>query len=222
MPRRFNRITILSDLHLAPAPELGNFATKTGEKLVEWTRQLGETDAAHTALVLNGDIVDFLLVPQRSAVLDLRNTRQFVRQTLEQLSQGNSWVGDWRKAIVSFGSAGGRIVFLPGNHDPEWLIPAAREELARWLVNDAAIPTWMTVVTDSDDWEATVGPWTVQVLHGHQFDTQNAMDREKVFSALRSGNDSVALPPGSELVLGPLRHFKQAQDPATGQRRWMR
>lgn len=41
-----------------------------------------------------------------------------------------------------------------------------------------------------------------------------------MFAALKSGADSFPLPWGSQLVLGPLRHFKQALDPATGTRRF--
>ena len=219
MPDSYDRIWVISDLHLPPSPSLGNFLAETGQRLVEWTRQRRRDASPNSALVLAGDIVDFLLLERRPEVLDLRDIRRFVRETLQRLSAESPWINDWRAALKDYGQAGGHVVLMPGNHDPEWLHPYAAEEFARWLGHDGE---WdrLTVVRDSDTWEATVGNRQVVVLHGHRYDSQNDIDRSAVLSAIRAGDDSVSLPPGSQLVLGPLHHFKQAIDEITGKHRF--
>ncbi len=216
----FDRVLILSDLHLPPNPRLGNFADATGRRLVEWTQELPAQGAARTALVLNGDIVDFLLVEDRALEIDLRNARRFAEDTLQHLSRRTTWIDAWRAALASFGTAGGQVVLLPGNHDPEWLHFDAATEFGKWLANTDTTPPWLTVVRDADVWNAQVGSWKTTVLHGHRYDSDNDIDRQRVLGALSRGDDSIALPPGSELVLGPLHYFKQAQDPLTGARRF--
>lgn len=224
MPESFQRVSVVSDLHLPPGPDLGNISASTGRQLVAWTERRRSEGAAESAVVLAGDIVDFLLLESRPDVLDLRDIRRFVRSALQQLETEWPWVRDWRKALAGYACAGGRIVLLPGNHDPEWLHPHAVEELTQWLQSGIAADRFpderLTVVRNADIWEAQVGSWHTIVVHGHQFDDQNRVDRETIFEAIRAGQDSVALPPGSQLVLGPLRHFKQAVDPDTGARRF--
>ncbi len=72
----------------------------------------------------------------------------------------------------------------------------------------------------SGPWQAKVGRWDVVAGHGHRADAANDIDPQAIHEALRSGASGTALPPGSELLLGPLSHFKRAIDPATGQRRF--
>lgn len=214
-----NKVFVISDLHLCPNRRFGNFTDATGRKLVDWTRQRLEEGPQESAIVLAGDIVDFLLVEDRPPTLDLRNARLFVRNVLQELNREFEWITPWRVALTAFGEAGGQILLLPGNHDPEWLHPDAAEEFGEWLAPGVSRP-WLAVCRDSDSWKTQVGSREVKVLHGHRHDPVNDIDRDAVFEALKQGSDSFPLPWGSQFVVGPLRHFKQAMDPVTGTRRF--
>ena len=89
---KFETVSVISDLHLCPNQRLGNFSAQTGDLLVEWTRERLFADPKSSALVLAGDIIDFLLVENRPRVLDLHGARVFVKQVLNQLTDEFDWV----------------------------------------------------------------------------------------------------------------------------------
>ncbi|HND56002.1 MAG TPA: hypothetical protein PLV92_26480, partial [Pirellulaceae bacterium] len=106
-------------------------------------------------------------------------------------------------------------------HDPELLHPDAAAAFTQWLAGDLApadverIELWRS----GRPWLAKVGRWDVVIGHGHRGDPDNDVDPEPVFAALRRGDATFPLPPGSQLVLGPLARFKRAMTP-DGRRRF--
>lgn len=210
-----SRVIVLSDLHITPVERLWNLPNSTGARLVAWTEWLAESGAQDAVLVLNGDIVDFLLVEDHSTSLNLSTAALRTSELLERLESKTTWGRAWRDSLRNWRGLGGRIVLLPGNHDPEWFHPDARRALAKWLAPD---------VGDADDeiewhagpWEERVGDWQVTVAHGHRSDPLNDVDPTVIERALVRGDPAVSLPPGSEFVLGPIARFKRALDPSTG------
>ena len=218
MPSHFESIAVISDLHFSPTQRLGNFSEDSGRQLVKWTREQTSKEPRTSALVLAGDIVDFLLVEGRKPYLDLQRAECFVDEQLQSLSKKFTWATKWRDALEAYWHAGGHLVLLPGNHDPEWLLPEAAKAFKKWVCH-VTNPPRLQVCLD-ETWQAQVEAWRVTVLHGDRHDPINEIDREGISRAVAQGKDSFRLPPGSDLVLGPLHHFKQATDSITGDRRF--
>ena len=211
------QLLVLSDLHITPAVRLGNFSA--GKELANWTIQQVATAGSDSILVLNGDIFDFLLVEKRPSSIELSAAALLVKDCLDRLVKENAWAECWRKGLKAWSETGSRIILIPGNHDPEFYHPDTTAVLNRWVSGDPdkeAISVWRK----SSPWHARYGPWEVVVGHGHRADAVNDINPDDVHAALFSGRASTPIPPGSELVLGPLAAAKRALNPITGQRRF--
>ncbi len=208
------RIVVLSDLHITPATALGNFTA--GPSLAAWTLEQSDIANADTILVLAGDIIDFLLLEQRPDTIELATAPALIDATLRRLSD-QPWVDAWRTGLCQWHRSGARIVLIPGNHDPEWYHPRSSDILNRWITdnaNDKVADVWRR----SGPWTAKVGAWDVVIGHGNRADPVNDIDPDQIHRALRNGEASVPMPPGSQLVTGALANFKRAVHPETGKR----
>jgi UDP-2,3-diacylglucosamine pyrophosphatase LpxH len=204
---QFDRVMVLSDLHIPPATHLGNF--HSGDELVSWTNAHLQSPGAKSVLVLAGDIIDFLLLEERPKMLDLAGAALMVRGVLERLTRDAPWVTTWRAALGRWLQGGGHLILIPGNHDPEWLHPGAAAELCHWLTEENGT-VGFHVHRRSGPWRCLVGNWDVTIGHGHRADPVNDIDPAAVERALYYGKHSIPLPPGSQLVLGPVLQFKRA------------
>jgi UDP-2,3-diacylglucosamine pyrophosphatase LpxH len=212
-----SRVAVVSDLHLPPAERLGNFSA--GGDLAAWTAGLARSGASNAALVLAGDILDLLLVEDRPATLNLATAARTIGETLRRLEREQAWAAAWRDALRSWGERGGRTILVPGNHDPEWFHPDTTAELARWITGGAAAAPGLMVWREPEPWKCRAGPWHVLIAHGHRGDAVNDIDPDDVHRALHDGSALLPLPPGSQLVLGPLQRFKRAMH-SDGRRRF--
>jgi UDP-2,3-diacylglucosamine pyrophosphatase LpxH len=213
----FKRVVVISDLHLPPTARLGNF--RAGNELAAWTAAQAAAADGGSALVLAGDIIDMLLIDQRPLDLDLATAATLTETALKRLESHNSWMGDWCAGLRSWLARGARIVLLPGNHDLEWLHPDAAAEFVRWTTGRPDHPA-VQIWREGKPWECRVGDWHTVVGHGHRGDAINDLDPKQIDAALRAGRKSISLPPGSELVLGPVLAFKRALDPITNRSRF--
>ncbi len=211
------QILVLSDLHITPAVRLGNFSA--GKELADWTTQQVAMAGSDSILVLNGDIIDFLLIEKRPPSIEFSTAALLVQDCLARLVKENTWAESWRQGLQAWSETGSRIVLLPGNHDSELYHPDTSAVLNRWVTGDPnkeAISVWR----NSGPWQARCGPWDVVIGHGHRADAVNDINPDEVHAALSNGRSSIPIPPGSELVLGPLAVAKRALNPITGQRRF--
>jgi UDP-2,3-diacylglucosamine pyrophosphatase LpxH len=194
------RLAVLSDLHLAPPGPLSSF--HAGRELVAL---LGKLRSEHhvSTLVLAGDTFDFLAVETRPATLFRFEIPAFIDGVFGQLA-GTDW---GRYLFASLGAlvrAGTDVVVLPGNHDPELAHPTAA----------ATLRTRCGLPVDEPRLQIAPGPLRrrlgeleVVVGHGHRGDPWNDIDPAAI--AQHANDTPLELPPGSQLVLGPMRAFRE-------------
>lgn len=200
-----SRLIVLSDLHLPPVQRLGNFSAGdalAGFLQAEADRQ-AQDGAVKSTLVLAGDTVDFLLLPERPAALPWGMVPDLVDQALTRLEEAHpGWMPGVFAALKKFTSHGGELVLLPGNHDPEWLHPDTTGLLARRTGP-------VTIHRAPEAWQRTCGTWKVTVAHGDAWDALNLVPTRQYQDDMRNARES-ALPAGSRLVLKVFNPLKQA------------
>lgn len=203
-----SRLVILSDLHLPPVDRLGNFST--GPALAafleaEAQRQEQAKDLK-TTLVLAGDTVDFLLLPERPATLPWGLVPDLVDAALTRLETAHpTWMPGIFAALKRFTSHGGELVLLPGNHDPEWLHPDTTALLAHRTGP-------VTIHRDPKHWQRFCGEWKVTIAHGDAWDPINLVPVRQYQDDMKNAREST-LPAGSRLVLEVFNPLKQAMFP---------
>lgn len=204
-----HRLLVFSDLHMAPAGALNNF--HAGPKLAACLRAQRRPD---TLLVLNGDIFDFLQLERHPKNLVPGGLPQLIEDMLKEVA-GTSWGREVFDALGGHVSAGGRCIYLPGNHDPEMAHPEAEAALRR-VLGLAPDDRRLSIHVSSEPLPVTVGRWQVLVGHGHRGDAWNNVDVGQVHRAAAEGAAPPSLPPGSLLVLDTLNALKSKPDPRTG------
>jgi UDP-2,3-diacylglucosamine pyrophosphatase LpxH len=204
------RLLVISDLHLTPPGAFDAF--RAGEALAAFVQASARSD---TTLVLAGDVLDLLQLPNRPPTLDLRAAPGLIRTALDGIGAA-PWGRALFQGLRALIEAGGRCVVLPGNHDPELHHPDTRAILlgTLGLEDDAGLE----VHRDPSPWLTQVGQWTVLLGHGHRSDAWNDVDPGALQRALEEGEGSVPLPPGSRLVVQVLQPFKK--DERTGAERF--
>lgn len=210
MLTEYDRVVVISDLHITPHAHLGNFPEAMGEQLVQLTSKLASEQCQRTALVLAGDIIDFLLVDDNRTSFEIARFGRLMTNTLQELKQNHEWFRRWAEELKNFGERGGQVILIPGNHDPEWFSKAAADDALKVLFNDSPCP-WFQVHTAGDVWHAKVGSQHVKVLHGHTCDWWNDIDRAGFLQAINDCQNTFPFPIGSQLVAGPILAFKREQ-----------
>jgi len=200
------RILIVSDTHMAAPDPTNSF--RAGEQLADFVeREVGQA----ITLVFAGDVLDLLEHRDRPRHLDLVGAPSMVRGVVDEIT-GAAWGRRLFAALGNLARQGGRIVVIPGNHDPELLHPDATTAFraaAGLDVDDERLSFHRT----AQPWTDRVGQWEVVVGHGNRVDPFNDIEPQVVLEALRNGEERVELPPGSLLVLETLNVFKRAVNP---------
>lgn len=174
--RAFDEIHVISDLHLGGTGDRQIFASpELLEAVVD--RLAARPSGRRTALVINGDFVDFL-AEQRVRSFDPSGALDRLEQTA---SSEGPFARVW-KALRAFVAAEDRRLFVnAGNHDLELGIPAVRERLRTLLAGDLAIHRGrVEVVADGTGVALTAGPASVLCVHGNEVDDWNVADYEHV------------------------------------------
>lgn len=192
------RVVVLSDLHLAIPGPLNNF--HAGDTLAAFVAEQARND---TTFILAGDGFDFLQIDGRPSTLSAAQMPAQIQQTLDALADAD-WGRRFFAALHKLLACGGRLVVLPGNHDPELAHPCFTEKLLAKAGLPATHPG--LIVQASGPWHAQLGAREVVVGHGHRGDPWNDIDPFNVQAAL-AGKDH-PLPPGSRLVTDVLNVFK--------------
>jgi tetratricopeptide (TPR) repeat protein len=146
-------IAVLSDLHIAPPGPLASFHAGA-----ELAGLLGRLRAKHDVdtLLLAGDIVDLLALPDSTATLDPATIPARLTDLFHEIG-ATPWGAQVLGALGDLATAGVRVVVLPGNHDPELAHPEAMSIL-RKACGLGADDRRIAPILDPARGEATAGP----------------------------------------------------------------
>lgn len=207
----FDSLYSVSDLHLGggPGPELqifnrGNLLARTIDLLTV------RPAAERVALVLNGDIVDFL-AEEDAKVFDPDKASEKLGRIMGDPSFSMVF-----EALGRFVRTPRRtLVLVIGNHDVELALPGPRDLLVDFLCQgDDAARGRLHLALDGVGWSATVGGARVLCLHGNEADPWNVVDHEALRRAaaqaargerITAAHDNA----GSRLVVNAMNDIKR-------------
>lgn len=175
---QFDELYSISDLHLGGTPGFQIFNSGAEvEKLVNALRAAdSERPDRRVALVVNGDLVDFLAE---------RPARHFdpagAVDKLSRIVKDPAFAPVWR-SLQKFAATRNRsLVITLGNHDVELALPWVRSHLLDVLSggNEAARGR-ITLSFDGAGFLCRVGNAEVLCVHGNEVDTWNVTDHETI------------------------------------------
>lgn len=207
VPDAFDAIYSVSDLHLGGAPGFQIFAE--GERLAKTLDRLPR-DGAEVALVLNGDLVDFLAEPGAVACDPWGCLGKLARIEADPAFRP---VFDALARFVR--RPGTTLVVTLGNHDVELAFPECRAWLARRLAgDDPAARGRLVFALDGAGWLGRVGGRFAYFVHGNDEDDWNVIDHEGVrrLSAAKLRGARGELPKtnaGTQLVVDVMNPIKE-------------
>lgn len=186
------RALVLSDLHLGTGHRRGRVNIYDDFKEDERLAQLIDKYAgAH--LVLNGDIFDLLKVPVLGQFPD-EITERLAGIKLYKCLRGHPRVVRALARFLEHPDA--QITVLPGNHDMEFVFPAAQKLFCRFLTGKEHSERIHFIVRQ---------PFFeldgVQFHHGHQFEALHAFDWSRLLLKRNDGEEVLNLPWGSLFIL---------------------
>jgi len=190
-------IIVISDLHLAAERSKGLF--QSDEALAGFLKWVHE-ETRHCLLVLNGDVLDFLVKRNPKPVIEAEESARETKDIIEQHPE----VFDALQSLAN--SSGHQLVIGGGNHDPDLIFPEVQQEIARRL-KGAYSPTPIRWVVNGEALALLVGHARVMVEHGDQYDDWNYIDHESLRKLVSlstrgvDGRDIYKSPPGSALVI---------------------
>lgn len=198
---------ILSDLHLgtgAPRGEpniLEDF--RHDDELVDllayYDRKVG---TGELEVVLNGDIFDLLKV-KIGGVWPAEITDEIATEKLRQCLEGHPKAVRALRELIE--RPGRRIVFLPGNHDLDMVMPGP-QALFRRYVAPGALGERVRFITESDTYYLPDG---IQIRHGHQYERIHRVDYKRLYRKRKDGTDVLDLPWGSLWILDVMNPAKE-------------
>ena len=206
---KFDELHVISDLHLGGAAGFQIFAQ--GQRLAATIRSLAMRAATKQALVLNGDIVDYLAEAPAS-YFDGRNAIAKLRRIA-----GDPAFSPVFDALTDYVGHSGRILVLVlGNHDVELALPEVRSALVEMIARGSDEARGRIILAlDGAGWAARVGSKRVLCVHGNEVDPWNPIDFGKVLNWSRVLNGHVAHPPemfanaGTRLVIDVMNGVKR-------------
>jgi UDP-2,3-diacylglucosamine pyrophosphatase LpxH len=189
---QFVELHVVSDLHLGG--EAGFQIFNQGaefKRLVDHLR-VNRPDTP-LALVINGDLVDFLAEPGAKYF-----DPEGAGAKLDRIIHDQAFVPVW-EALRDFVKVDKRTLAITlGNHDLELALPWVREQLLQELsLGNAAARGRITLAFDGSGFRCRVGGATVLCLHGNEVDDWNITDYEAL---RRIGRDIARGKGGSDWV----------------------
>jgi UDP-2,3-diacylglucosamine pyrophosphatase LpxH len=215
-----DELHVVSDLHLGGVAGRQIFAQT--EALAGFIDSLTTAPAERdVALVINGDIVDFL------ADKEACHFEQDVPRAIEKLDRVLTDFGPILDALHRFTQTEHRHLFLViGNHDVELALPPVRDHLVDCILAGAIAPSSASsprasargrerihCVLEGKGFACKVGERRVLCVHGNQYDDWNRVDYETVQAigrALADGRVPPRLVPngGTRLVIEVMNDIK--------------
>lgn len=168
----FEKVSVISDLHMGGQQGFQIFTS--GKLLAAFIDQLTSGPPGPSALVLNGDTVDFLAA---------RNPKYFdpegAVEKLKAIMTDAAFKPVWDSLRLYLANPQRTLILTLGNHDIELAVPWVREHLIAELTkgNDAARARVITSF-DGAGFACTVGGAGVLCIHGNEVDDWNVTDYE--------------------------------------------
>jgi UDP-2,3-diacylglucosamine pyrophosphatase LpxH len=206
--QKFDELYSVSDLHM------GGFGSgaqifKSGPELAKLIEHL-QTKPGTVALVINGDIVDFLAEPGAKAF-----DPEGAVQKLTRIAEDTAFAPVWQALRSFVGTEGHRLIITLGNHDLELALPWVREHLLYLLAgNDDAARGRIITAFDGAGFLCRVGNATVLCVHGNEVDDWNLTDHEALRRLGRDMQQGHIVGPwvpnaGSHLVINLMNNIKE-------------
>jgi UDP-2,3-diacylglucosamine pyrophosphatase LpxH len=209
MPQQdYERFVSVSDLHVGGTD--GPRMFDQGALLAALIRRLAaEARDVSTALVLNGDTVDFLADAPPGRYLDPDPAGALVR-----LARDPAFAPVFEALAELVAAPRATLVVAIGNHDVELAFTETRRALLELLCgDDRAAHGRVVLATDGTGWDCTVGGRTVLCVHGNDEDPWNVVDHEglrRLRQARRRGGVAELLPnAGTRLVADVMNGVKR-------------
>jgi UDP-2,3-diacylglucosamine pyrophosphatase LpxH len=168
----FDQISVISDLHMGGPTGFQIFGQ--ADLLAAYIRHLAKSPSGASALVINGDMVDFLADPD-AAYFDPDGAPQKLDRIVDQKEFKPVF-----EALADYVRTPRRqLVITLGNHDLELALPWVEKHLLDLLSGgDAAPRTRITCAFEGTGFACKVGGAQVLCVHGNEVDTWNATDYE--------------------------------------------
>jgi UDP-2,3-diacylglucosamine pyrophosphatase LpxH len=205
----FDELHVISDLHLG-GHEPGRQIFNSGAEAQWLIDQLTvEPMKKRIALVINGDLVDFL-AEKDPLCFDPAGAVEKLARIAKDVSFAPVW-----EALKRFVRKKGRCLIINlGNHDVELALPWVRESLLKILSgDDESVRGRIVLSFEGAGYLCRVGDATILAVHGNEVDDWNVTDHETI---RRMGRDIVhGLPveswipnAGTQLVIDVMNDLK--------------
>jgi UDP-2,3-diacylglucosamine pyrophosphatase LpxH len=168
----FEQVFIISDLHMGGP--LGHQIFGQETLLSMFIDHLRDRLEGDCALIINGDMVDFLAQPNATCFEPVG--------AIEQLNTiCDQFPKVWKSLREYVATPRRHLAITLGNHDLELALPWMREHLYRILTNgNAAARERITLSFDGSGYTCAVGHRQVLCVHGNEVDNWNYTDYEKL------------------------------------------
>jgi UDP-2,3-diacylglucosamine pyrophosphatase LpxH len=199
---------VLSDLHLGTGVRRGELNAfedfrhddEFADLLAHYDREVGPD--GELELIFNGDIFDLLKV-KIDGKWPTEITDEIATEKLRQCLDGHPrFVNAIRELLAK---PGRRMVFLPGNHDLDMVLPGPQELFQRYVAPDGAR---VRFITSTDTYYLPEG---IQIRHGHQLERIHRVDYTRLTKKRRDGREVLDLPWGSLWILEVMNPAKEAR-----------
>jgi len=222
----YQTVYVISDLHLGGyveryRDEMRDYRIfQDGAALAWFIRDVVLTDPStgRIALVINGDLVDFLAVKD-ATYFDWKGADRKLTEIIEDPSLTEMW-----NALNAFVRKGrGDLVIVLGNHDLELALPGPQQLLLKRLAGSGAAQRARVIFAmDGAGFPCLVGDKHVFCTHGNEVDPWNAIEWGRlafIRRALTRGSlvrdrkllEDVWIPnPGTQLVIEHLNGVKRS------------
>lgn len=208
MTQSFDEVHVISDLHFGGKKGFQIF--DQGRELAALIGYLKMRETKKLALVLNGDIVDFL-AEEPPTYLDTEGAVQ----KLQRIFTAPAFAPVWDALAEFVKKAGRHLVLVLGNHDVELALPAVQEAIMfRLCGNSAASRGRVLFAIDGAGFACQVGGRNVLCLHGNEVDTWNVVDYAALLDTRRAINRVAVVPEwepnaGTKLVIDVMNPIKR-------------
>ena len=205
----YDELHVVSDLHMGG--ETGFQIFDQGKLLAQLIEHLrAESPAKQVALLINGDMVDFLAEPNPQ-YFDPHNAIE----KLERISADPAFEPVWT-ALANFVNTKNRTLAVNlGNHDLELAVPWVRE----WFLNKLCggkteVQNRIMLVLDGTGFRCRVGKAQVVGLHGNEVDDWNFCDYESLRRQARDFTLGLNVKPwtpnaGTKIVIDVMNKIKK-------------
>jgi len=209
---RYSKVYVVSDLHLggytgafdaqrgdwlpAESPQVAtgedvrSFRIFRQAHALAWLIDRASAEQGNVALVLNGDIVDFLAAPAA-----LGFNPKGARAELERIMSDPEQAAVWSALQRFVASGSGDLVIVIGNHDIELALHDVNEALLERLTEgQQARRQRIPFCLDGDGFQCRVGDAQVLAVHGNGVDPWNEVSYPRLAEFARARQLGTRLP----------------------------